>query len=64
MTIRIYMSDLIIKIYSPCKSLTMSTSRNPTGYGPRKGQVFDEDEAKYELCMGSKVFSVYASSKT
>ena len=27
----------------------MSPSRNLTGYGPRKGLVFDGDEAKYEL---------------
>ena len=37
------------KIYSPCKSLTMSTSQNPTGYGLRERLVFDGDKAKYEL---------------
>ena len=27
----------------------MATSTNLTGYGPRRGLVFDRDESKYEL---------------
>ncbi|CAB4038934.1 Hypothetical predicted protein, partial [Paramuricea clavata] len=27
----------------------MATATNPTGYGPRRGQLFNGDESKYEL---------------
>ena len=43
------MSDLITKFIPLGKTWTMSTSRNPTGYGPRKGLVLNGDEAKYKL---------------
>lgn len=41
-TLKLY---VVIRI----RDRAMATVQNPTGYGPRKGLIFDGDESKYEL---------------